>query len=340
MSEKAVRGQLWHVGSMRKVIKQIIAYFIVCLLHLFSWFLNRMVVRRKLWLSALKAWQGTSNQDCNAYLIVWFSRNGMIAWRRRFFHVFRNFQWTRGIRFRTIWNVWTCEAPTLPRRSSSILMKTTSRAAPVDSQFGRVRSIQVGIVTVVCSSFLQVLARHCGQELWLPCRAWEAALCRGSESPAYLICHCYFFCREDTMRMWFCWWQRVHLAWHSCFCPSTSNSLLCDTCTIPFTVPPFHIIRKQLASLPILNDKTFENTRTNRWVWNIDGLHCFQGWRWTKLFHLLQVMKFQQKQQPGLEHRGGCQRANTHTKLMAFRLLSGEAVGCEAEIGKLGKKDW
>lgn len=51
-------------------------------------------------------------------------------------------------------------------------------------------------------------------------------------------------------------------------------------------------------------------------------------------------MKFQQKQQPGPEHRGGCQRANTHTKLMAFRLLSGEAVGCEAEIGKLGKKDW
>lgn len=78
MSEKAVRGQLWHVGSMRKLIKQIIAYFIVCLLHLFSWFLNRMGVRRKLWLSALRAWQGTSNQDCNAYLIVWFSRYGMI----------------------------------------------------------------------------------------------------------------------------------------------------------------------------------------------------------------------------------------------------------------------
>ena len=165
----------------------------MCLLHLFSWFLNRMVVRRKLWLSALRAWQGTSNQDCNAYLIVWFSRNGMIAWCRRFFHVFRNFQWTRGIRCRTIWNVWTCEAPTLPRRSSSILMKTTSRAAPLDSQFGRVRSIQVGIVRVVCSSFLQVLARHCGQELWLPCRAWEAALCRGSESPAYLICNTAIF---------------------------------------------------------------------------------------------------------------------------------------------------
>lgn len=93
-NEREGRGQLWHVGSMRKVIKQVIAYFIVCLLHLFSWFLNRMVVRRRLWLSALRAWQGTSNQDCNAYLIVWFSRNGMIAWRRRFFHVFRNFQWT------------------------------------------------------------------------------------------------------------------------------------------------------------------------------------------------------------------------------------------------------
>lgn len=218
MSEKAVRGQLWHVGSMHKVIKQIIAYFIVCLLHLFSWFLNRMVVRRRLWLSALRAWQGTLNQDCNAYLIVWFSRNGMIAWRRRFFHVFRNFQWTRGIRFRTIWNVWTCEAPTLPRRSSSILMKTTSRAAPVDSQFGRVRSIQVGIVMVVCSSFLQVLARHCGQELWLPCRAWEAALCRGSESPAYLICNTVIFfvgkilCECDFVDGSECVWLGTHVA--------------------------------------------------------------------------------------------------------------------------------
>ena len=29
---------------------------------------------------------------------------------------------------------------------------------------------------------------------------------------------------------------------------------------------------------------------------------------------------------------------NTHPTLMAFRLLSGEAVSCEAEIGKLAKK--
>lgn len=59
-----------------------------------------------------------------------------------------------------------------------------------------------------------------------------------------------------------------------------------------------------------------------------------------KLLHLLQVMKFQQKQQPGPEHRGGCQRTKKTSQTDGVSPPEWRSCGLWGWDWEAWKKDW